>query len=54
MESDIEQYADDTTLSASSESVQEVPHILTENCAIVNKWMEQNQLKLNPDKTHVY
>ena len=36
-ESDIEQYADDTTLSTSSESVQEVSQILTENCAIVNK-----------------
>ena len=34
MESDIEQYADDTTLSASSESVQEVSQLLTENCGL--------------------
>ena len=49
----LEQYADDTTLSASSSNVEEVSSILSENCTTVSSWMCQNKLKLNPDKTHV-
>ena len=47
-----EQYADDTTMSASSQSNEETARVLTNNCEKVSQWMSQNQLKLNPDKTH--
>ena len=50
---DIEAYADDSTLSISAKSVQEINQSLTENCAAVSKWMSQNMLKLNTAKTHI-
>ena len=39
-------------MSASSKSNEETSRILTDNCEKVSQWMSQNQLKLNPDKTH--
>ena len=51
--SDLQQYADDTTISESSDDVDTLSLKLTENCVMVSLWMSQNQFKLNPDKTHV-
>ena len=48
-----EQYADDTTLSASTFTAGETSSILTNNCEKITNWMSENQLKLNPDKTHM-
>ena len=53
LDNTMEQYADDSTLTAVGSSVTEVNVKLTSDCNNVKKWMEQNQLKLNPDKTHV-
>ena len=51
--SDIEQYADDTTVSESDSSLQVISDNLTQSCEKISSWMNQNQLKLNPDKTHI-
>ena len=53
MDCDSDQYADDTTLSATSESLAHTSEILSNNCSTISNWMSENQLKLNPDKTHV-
>ena len=50
---DCEQYADDTTLSASYFTAEETSSILNNNCEKITNWMSENQLKLNPDKTHM-
>ena len=50
---EIDQYADDSTLTATAKSTQEINNILEENCALVSNWMAENQLKLNADKTHL-
>ena len=46
-------YADDTTLTVSGESVEEIGAKMTENCELVSTWMAGNKLKLNADKTHI-
>ena len=46
-------YADDTTLTVSGESVEEIGAKMTENCELVSTWMAENKLKLNADKTHI-
>ena len=43
-------YADDTTLTVSGESVEEIGAKMTENCELVSTWMAENKLKLNADK----
>ena len=53
IENYIEQYADDSTLTAIGQTIDEVNAKLEYDCHSVKLWMEQNQLKLNPDKTHV-
>ena len=53
MDCDSDQYADDTTLSATSSSLATTSEILSNNCSTISNWMSENQLKLNPDKTHV-
>ena len=50
---DIVQYADDSTLSASCKTLNEVQNILENSCEAVRIWMAENQLQLNADKTHV-
>ena len=50
---DIEQYADDSTLIATGESIEEINDKLEYNGAVVCNWMEENRLKLNADKTHI-
>ena len=49
----IEVYADDSTLSVSGTTIEEIGISLTENCAIVSKWMSGNKMKLNASKTHL-
>ena len=49
----VDNYADDTTLSVSGKTVEEIGEQLTANCSTVSNWMRANMLKLNPDKTHL-
>ena len=51
--SDIQQYADDTTVSESDSNIQVISENLTNSCDKISSWMSQNMLKLNPDKTHI-
>ena len=46
-------YADDTTLTVTGSTVEEIGDRLTENCELVSKWMVGNKLKLNAGKTHL-
>ena len=46
-------YADDTSMTATGETVEEIGKTMTENCELVSSWMLSNKLKLNADKTHV-
>ena len=50
---DIDQYADDSTLTATGKSVPEINDKLEESCSVVSNWMVENKLKLNADKTHI-
>ena len=52
LENSMDNYADDTTLTASGSSIYEIETKLTSDCSAVSNWMLQNKLKLNPDKTH--
>ena len=49
----VDNYADDTTLSATGKTLGEIEQILNRNCEIVNMWMQENKLKLNATKTHI-
>ena len=51
--SDIQQYADDTTVSESDSNFRVISENLTNSCDKISSWMSQNMLKLNPDKTHI-
>ena len=53
VKSEVEQYADDTTISESDKNIQSISDHLNESCETVTAWMSQNQLKLNADKTHI-
>ena len=46
-------YADDTTLTVTGSTVEEIGSKMTENCELVSNWMLGNRLKLNADKTHL-
>ena len=46
-------YADDTTLTESGKTVEEIGTKMTKNCEKVSTWMMENKLKLNADKTHL-
>ena len=46
-------YADDTTLTVTGSTVEEIGDRMTENCELVSTWMMENRLKLNADKTHL-
>ena len=50
---DMDQYADDSTITATGKNIEEIDQSLEINCAIVSNWMAENKLKLNADKTHV-
>ena len=53
LDCNIEQYADDSTLTATAATVEDINARLDRNCALVSNWMERNMLKLNADKTHI-
>ena len=53
IKSDIECYADDSTISATGESMQEIKDILTGDCKSFSNWMGQNKFKLNVEKTNL-
>ena len=46
-------YADDSTFSYSSSSIQEISDKISENYTEVAQFMSNNKLKLNGDKTHL-
>ena len=50
---DLDTYADDSTLTSSKSSVMELNLEMNENCELVNKWMSENHLCLNADKTNL-
>ena len=49
----LDQYADDCTLTSVQKSVAEINSELGGDCRIVGDWMQNNQLCLNVDKTHL-
>ena len=49
----MDQYADDSSLTATGKTVEDINEKLEDNCGIVSNWMMENKLKLNADKTHV-
>ena len=49
----IDAYADDSTMSATGKTVEEVSAILTGDGERVVDWMASNQFKLNASKTHL-
>ena len=53
IESSVDNYADDTTITATAPTVSEISRKLTADCGKVSQWMQSNKLKLNPDKTHI-
>ena len=53
LESSVDSYADDTTVTATGKTVEEISCKLTDDCSKVSEWMRSNKLKLNPDKTHL-
>ena len=53
LKSDVEQYADDTTVSESDADLHKISEDLSSSCKTISLWMSQNHLKLNPDKTHI-
>ena len=53
LENDVDSYADDTTVSATAKTVEDIGRSLTNDCAKVSDWMRANKLKLNAGKTHI-
>ena len=49
----LDQYADDSTLSCTESTAARINTVLNDNCAFVGSWMDQNELCLNADKTHL-
>ena len=49
----VDSYADDTTITVAGNSVEVVEALLEKDCVRVSNWMQQNMLKINPEKTHV-
>ena len=49
----VDAYADDSTLSASSQDTQGIGELMSESCSLVSQWMKANKLKLNAGKTHL-
>ena len=50
LESDVDNYADDTTITSTAKSVDEIRIKLTSDCKKISNWMKSNLLKLNPEK----
>ena len=53
LDNPVDNYADDTTITATAKTVSEIGDKLTEDCKKVSEWMASNKLKLNADKTHI-
>ena len=51
--SPVDSYADDTTVTATGRSLEELKVKLTEDCKNVSNWMKANKLKMNAEKTHI-
>ena len=49
----LDAFADDSTMTVTAKSVEEIGVKMTQNCALVSNWMMANKLKLNADKTHL-
>ena len=52
-QSEIDSYADDTTVTQVGRSIQEIELRLNQDCQKISQWMKANKLKMNPGKTHV-
>ena len=52
-DSDICNYADDTTIYTCNKSIDNIVHMLENDCAIALKWFANNFMKLNADKWHL-
>ena len=50
---EIDQYADDSTMTSSKATIDDINIELNENCERVSTWMLENELCLNADKTHL-
>ena len=50
---DADAYADDTSMTTSGKTVEEISSTMTDNCELVSNWMLSNKLKLNAGKTHI-
>ena len=53
LDCDMEQYADDSSLSSTGATVEIINDKLNTSCQVVSNWMASNQLKLNAGKSHV-
>ena len=53
MMGNVDCYADDSTLSASAEKVDDIGILLSKDCEQLSTWMVANSFKLNADKTHL-
>ena len=53
LDCEMDQYADDSTLTSTGTSIEIINNTLTDSCKVVSDWMLSNQLKLNADKTHI-
>ena len=52
IDSEIECYADNSTLSKSGDFVHEISDSLTNDCNSLDNWVKENRFKLNTEKTH--
>ena len=53
LDNDVDSYADDTSITATANTVDEISKSLTKDCEKVSGWMRANKLKLNAGKTHI-
>ena len=50
---ELDQYADDSTMTSTKGAIDDINIELNENCERVSTWMVENELCLNADKTHL-
>ena len=53
LDCELDAYADDSTLTYTAKSVDEISDKLSNSCDAVSQWMIENKLKLNTDKTQI-
>ena len=49
----MDSYVDDTTVTVTEYDIESIENKLTDNCTKGSRWMKSNNLRLNPDKTHL-